>query len=234
MKLASHPLLDSLCGEYLLGTLRGPARRRFERALAQEPLVKLAMNNVLAQFTPSYKHAVQVQPSAHVWKHIEHTLQLNPNAAALPDTAPRTGWLAMLWKQSWGIAVGLAMIGLLMIGAFNMAPQFLQPQIIVSSVVEGKQVSVILSSARGPLTLHGQLGVLAQADQSYELWLVPANGSAPQSLGLLHTLDISPVKTIDLLTQIRGGAKLAVSIEPKRGSPTGGPTGPVTVLSTSS
>src|SRR2546422_6204248 len=30
-------LFRSLCGEYVLGTLRGAARRRFERALREEP-----------------------------------------------------------------------------------------------------------------------------------------------------------------------------------------------------
>ena len=35
----ARPVLDALCGEYLVGTLRGAARRRFERALREEPLV---------------------------------------------------------------------------------------------------------------------------------------------------------------------------------------------------
>ena len=29
MKLVRTPQLDALCGEYLLGSLRGPARRRY-------------------------------------------------------------------------------------------------------------------------------------------------------------------------------------------------------------
>src|SRR5258706_475679 len=37
MNVAGHRLLDALCGEYLLGTLRGAPRRRFERALREEP-----------------------------------------------------------------------------------------------------------------------------------------------------------------------------------------------------
>ena len=39
MRLAAHPGIDALCGEYLVGTLRGAARRRFERARREEPLV---------------------------------------------------------------------------------------------------------------------------------------------------------------------------------------------------
>ena len=43
MKLDTSPALDALCGEYLIGTLRGAARRRFERALAEEPRVALRL-----------------------------------------------------------------------------------------------------------------------------------------------------------------------------------------------
>ena len=39
MKLSQDRRLDALCGEYLVGTLHGAARRRFERAQREEPSV---------------------------------------------------------------------------------------------------------------------------------------------------------------------------------------------------
>ena len=45
MNIERTPVLDALCGEYLLGTLRGTARKRFERDyLAQ--LLKITAGNV--------------------------------------------------------------------------------------------------------------------------------------------------------------------------------------------
>ena len=45
MKINNPAWLDALCGEYIIGTLRGPARRRFERALSEEPLVSLRLKH---------------------------------------------------------------------------------------------------------------------------------------------------------------------------------------------
>lgn len=67
--------------------------------------------------------------------------------------------------------------------------------------------------------------VTASADHSPELWLIPTGGK-PISLGvaafgnsvrLIQTSDVEDV----------GQGTLAVSVEPKGGSPTGQPTGPV-------
>ena len=54
MKLATDPRLDALCGEYLLGTLRGSARRRFERALEEEPQVALRLRYWESRSLPRY------------------------------------------------------------------------------------------------------------------------------------------------------------------------------------
>ncbi len=62
-------------------------------------------------------------------------------------------------------------------------------------------------------------------DRALELWAITAPGQAPQSLGLL------PRQGTDRLARplapIPVGATLAVSVEPRGGSPTGQPTGPV-------
>jgi anti-sigma-K factor RskA len=66
------------------------------------------------------------------------------------------------------------------------------------------------------------------ADRSMELWMLPAGGQAPISLGLLPMSGtmMMPVEEGKrrVLAQATG---LAVSLEPKGGSPTGAPTGPV-------
>ena len=47
MNLGSHAELDALCAEYLLGTLRGAARKRFERALATNLLGPFRLTKAL-------------------------------------------------------------------------------------------------------------------------------------------------------------------------------------------
>ena len=70
---------------------------------------------------------------------------------------------------------------------------------------------------------------LDTADKALEVWLVPANG-APRSLGLFLG-DKSGTTTVLVLNrdiaEALATAALAVSLEPKGGSTTGQPTGPV-------
>jgi anti-sigma-K factor RskA len=60
-----------------------------------------------------------------------------------------------------------------------------------------------------------------------ELWLIPPGGK-PLSLGVIaRTKPTSVNLRPDLLAQLSARALLAVSVEPRGGSPTGQPTGPV-------
>jgi anti-sigma-K factor RskA len=69
------------------------------------------------------------------------------------------------------------------------------------------------------------LALTAEQSRSLELWVVPADGSAPRSLGLVRA-DGATVLTAALPVEARGAA-LAISREPAGGSPTGAPTGPI-------
>src|SRR4051812_16978935 len=75
MRLEEHALLDALCGEYLLGTLRGAARRRFERALREAPGVALRLRHWQDMVPPDSMRA-QVRPSRRVWSRLEEELGL--------------------------------------------------------------------------------------------------------------------------------------------------------------
>jgi len=66
------------------------------------------------------------------------------------------------------------------------------------------------------------------AGKSHELWVLPAKGGAPVSLGLLpHTGDHHRVLTASQRAALAGAKTIAVSLEPEGGSPSGAPTGPV-------
>lgn len=76
MRLAQSPKLDALCGEYLVGSLRGHARQRFERALRDEPLVAQRLRYWQTTMTPQFSAELETRPSPAVWKGIEKTLGL--------------------------------------------------------------------------------------------------------------------------------------------------------------
>jgi anti-sigma-K factor RskA len=77
------------------------------------------------------------------------------------------------------------------------------------------------------LAARASNAVARQANRDYELWALP-EGGAPVSLGLLPATgrverDLGPGQR----DALRRATKVAVSLEPAGGSPTGAPTGPV-------
>ncbi len=73
-----------------------------------------------------------------------------------------------------------------------------------------------------------RVAATAEADRSYELWLLSSKYPAPRSLGVVGSQEFTarPIPAnIDVDTM--RGANYAISLEPSGGSPSGAPTGPV-------
>ena len=82
--------------------------------------------------------------------------------------------------------------------------------------------------ATGRVMLMPAMDASAPADHTHELWIIPAGGGKPVSLG---TFSAKGPVTMDMPSAVMPHAApqaaLAVSVEPMGGSPTGQPTGPV-------
>ena len=224
MKLAHRALLDALCGEYLLGTLRGAARRRFERALREEPRVAQRLNHWQGVFTPRYAKMIEAQPSGNVWKRLERELGLSRY---------RMPWhrRASFWR-GWAVAATAALalaIGVQVLRP-SPEPQALLPIARLDGNAEVSQVTALLSRDGRTLELRAARPVVAGPKQSYELWLLLPGGAAPVSLAVLGSLDARFALPPAQIGRLSAGAKLAVSVEPAGGSPTGAPTGAVILV----
>ena len=101
-----HPeLRQRLAAEYALGTLRGLARRRFERVLASDPALREQVQdwelrlNLLAESAPA------VAPPPRVWRRIEQRLGPAPGREGL-----LSGWWNSLgfWRGASLLAAGAA------------------------------------------------------------------------------------------------------------------------------
>src|SRR5450631_1364900 len=107
-------------------------------------------------------------------------------------------------------------------------PPQLQPVATIKAA-QGPGVWSIETDARGArLRAVALAGAVARPGHSFELWALPQGGGAPVSLGLLP--DAGQLERTLSATQqdaLAHASKLAVSLEPPRGSPSGAPTGPV-------
>lgn len=220
MKLARHPQLDALCAEYLLGTLRGAARRRFARALRDEPLVAQRVELLTRTYMPKPSEELAVPPRPETWSRLKRELALDRLARP---------WYTRIAPWQWAsaaiatIALGVALT------IFGPTPERFT-EVARLTGQQAPAVTAALSGDRRTLALRAERATPAATGTSYELWLLPAEGGPPVSLGVLAGLDARVNVAAAQAGRLRAGAKLAVSVEPTGGSPTGAPTGPVILV----
>jgi anti-sigma-K factor RskA len=222
MRYQDSQLLHRLASEYVLGTLHGRARRRFERVLLDSSQARAAVWYWERQLAPLNAAAAPVQPRSVVWKQI------------LRRTSPQIvgeRWFERLgWWRGFSLAATAAALVLAVL-LVRQASQPVAPQYLaVFNNEQAQPVWVVRADAeRGRLQIRPVNAVAAAADRAYELWVLPSGGAAPRSLGLLplagSTVDAELPRALGALLPTAQG--LAVSIEPPGGSPTGAPTGPV-------
>ncbi|MYN37928.1 hypothetical protein GTP55_00920 [Duganella sp. FT109W] len=213
------PLREKLAAEYVLGTLKGGARRRFEGYLHNDAALRRLTVEWQDRLTPMAEFATAVQPRKQVWAGIERRLNLRPAPA---------GWLVSLtfWRSLGLASTAMAALLVVVIGTRVLD----QPQLdYVATLTDAKsQTALVLTgdTHRKALTVRLVGNAPVASDKTLQLWAVPKQGN-PRSLGLLA--DKGEVK-LALGSNAVGDdvALLAVSLEPKGGSPDpNGPTGPI-------
>lgn len=226
MDYGRAPLADRLAAEYVLGTLRGGARRRFEALLPAHPGLRAAVAHWQEALMPLAASIKPVPPSDAVWQGIEARLFAAPGepAAALP------WWQRLL---AWRLATGVSALAAVVLGVALLLPVPAQPPVLVVLAPSGADGgSPTLTAARFVVSVSSDgrglvlrpLGELQLSPaQALELWAVPGQG-APRSLGLVSPQQATTVLRTQLLANT---AAFAISVEPPGGSKTGAPSGPI-------
>jgi anti-sigma-K factor RskA len=214
---------DALAAQYVAGTLRGAARRRFEALLSGHPALRRAVAGWQDRLMPLTTSLVPVQPRPAVWRAIEQRLW--------PTPAKQPWWQALgLWRTFSALAT-VAVVAL----AVRVAtpPPAEAPVVVVlqgTGAAPGVSGGVVASfSADGSALVARPLTpVSLQTDRVLELWWARVEGP-PKSLGLIKADGTTVLRKGQLPGGLRGSGldHMAVSVEPPGGSPTGQPTGPV-------
>src|SRR5688572_8609847 len=94
MKYTDSMLRDKLAAEYVLGTLRGAARARFQSLLKYDPDLRAQVAQWEAKLAPLALAARDIAPPARVWERIAARI------AGTTGTQTRAGWWAnlALWR----------------------------------------------------------------------------------------------------------------------------------------
>ena len=214
MNLILGDLPDRLAAEYVLGTLTGGARRRFDALLPAHPALRHAVAGWEARLLPMALKAEPVQPAVRVWSAIEAKLGWRVPAAGAPSLRLR------LWQAFAAVATVAAVV----LGTTSHTGPTEAPMIVVLHATQGTETLVAgLSPDRRQLSIQPLQKVALTSNQSLELWALKKDGP-PASLGVIASDKLTALNKRTLPKDTKG---LAVSLEPLGGSPTGAPTGPV-------
>jgi anti-sigma-K factor RskA len=239
MQLRDKPeLQDRLASEYVLGTLRGPARLRFQRHLREDANLRIAVDAWQARLMPMAAAVEPVAPPKRVWEVIARR-----TAGAAPVTASNGLWNSLgFWRNFGLLASGVA--AALLAAVILVRPQAPVPAPQIARAPASELPAAYLAVISDPKTMKPVLLVSATRnsdrlmikrldasinvpEKSLELWALPA-GQAPRSLGLVGAEEKHTLKLNAVADQALGNVPLlAVSLEPSGGSPSGAPTGPV-------
>lgn len=223
---------EALAAEHALGVLTARERAVAEARMARDPSFAAEVDAWRLRLAPLAEEVEAVPPPAGLWTRIERRLAANDNAAGMRRRL-------RFWRTA--SLAGVAMSAACMAGLIFMASH--PPQVIVQRPPMAPMMNARLMGASGqPLFLAAydpeRKAILVAAltepridpDHSHELWLIPADGK-PRSLGMIdsETPQVTPMSE-PMAQMTVEGASLAVSIEPRGGSKSAGPSGPVAAI----
>jgi anti-sigma-K factor RskA len=220
MKYSDPKLQNLLAGEYVLGLLRGAARRRFERLMMDS-------RELAAEVTAWEGHfaawALQLKPIAPP-SYLEWRLMGRVRAES---RGRREGGRNMFWR-TWAVAATVVLAIVVVTQRLTPPAQVKAAEFALMSDAKGNPLWLI---SVHPEANRVDMKVVTPnpppAGKSYELWMIP-DGGKPVPLGLMNeTGQASETVSSELLARLAGAKALAISEEPQGGSPTGQPTGPV-------
>lgn len=204
---------DALAAEYALGVLDAAERAQVRARLEVDAGFARRVEGWAARLS-GLNDGYQVDPErdgavvAAAWPGIE--------AAIMPALAARRAW----WQRpawQWGGVLAAVLVLAVALPVMQPAPAPLVARLQTAEAL------VFDARLEGAQLIVARVGPAAQAAQDYQLWAIGADG-VPRSLGLLRAAE-QAVALGDIV--LAEGITLAVSLEPRGGSPLQVPTGPV-------
>lgn len=231
-----------IAAEWALGLLEGEELLAARGKYATDPQFawrKEWWDNWFAPMTDAMPGA---EPGAHVWEGIAARIAAqHPAAATAPETPAsnvvelqakvrRWQWVAGLSSMAAALALAWVAVAPGRAPSDTPAPQIAAAAPMVATVPVGDSglrldVTYIPESGR---MVVGAIGLTADGVHDHELWLVPADGTALQSLGVVEPGAVrSMTVPAAAVAKLGEGASLVLTREPIGGKPEGVDAGPV-------
>lgn len=217
---------EALAMDYALGAQDRSDRLAVAARLPGDPALAAAVARWQALLAPLDQDTPPVPPPPALWDVIAaETLALRP--ASRPIGLAAIAPAPSLWQRAgvWRGIAGGAMALAAALAALLLAPV---PDAPLPAAGAPPLVAVLADAGGRPLAqavvADGQLRLAppaADAGRVLELWAIDGAGP-PRSLGVAD-----PATAAIRAAGLKPGIMLAISLEPRGGSPTGAPTGPI-------
>jgi anti-sigma-K factor RskA len=211
--MSDLPDNDLLAAEYVLGTLEGEERRDAERLLATDPAFARSVAVWQQRLTPLAAQIPPATPPADLWGRVEASILRAATSNILPFRQRVRFWQ--------GTTVGALAIAAALATFIVLHQPEPQRVAVLSPMSGGAPVLMATAERSGALIVQPTASITVPTDKDLELWALPKGETKPRSLGVL------PPSGRQLTAELAPDTQLLVSLEPKGGSPTGQPTGPV-------
>jgi anti-sigma-K factor RskA len=211
-------LQQKLAAEYVLGTLRGGARQRFQSWLKSDPHLQQIVREWEQHLMPMMEFSRKQVPTTQVWRNIEQQLKFS---AVTSKNALFTFLESLNFWRSVSVVATTALILLTVLVIKPLEPT-IAPDMYVATLSDDKSqpIAVISSDVKNRQILLRFVSKPAlAADKSLELWSISKEGKI-RSLGLVSDTSNQSVLRISLPPEVNNDTPqlLAISLEPKGGS----------------
>jgi len=216
---------DALAAEYVLGVLPEDERQAVAERIARDQGFARLVESWEGRLGPMGERYTETSPPAAVKAALDRRL-----FGADARSVPASFWQNLtVWRT---IAAALATLLLLLaVPVLRSTLTPVAPQLVALLSAEGSPVSyvAVYEPKTGSIALS-RVGAAQQGDRDFELWVI-SKGDPTVSMGVIPSGETTKVALSDALRRrMEQGATLAISDEPKGGSPTGKATGPVVAV----
>ena len=215
MNYQTPSLRRALAADYAIGLMPSAARRRFEQLLLDDAALRVEVAQ-WQESLASLPEALPEQPVPdRVWQGI--TARIEPQVLHLPQKRP-------FWS---GLRIAAAICSLVIAVTLGVLYNRDTARYSATLLTADAQPALKVEAHEDYLKVEPLTLAAVEPGRSLELWAIPVDGK-PISLGVIPAGGKGKVELSNAQKALIGKPiALAVSLEPKGGSPTGSPTGPV-------
>jgi anti-sigma-K factor RskA len=214
--------------EYVLGVLNAVEAASAARRMTDDPAFAADVSDWEGKLMPLTALVSPVEPPAELWDRILRSIDapdLSGTATTAKIRVASNDNDRGFWRTS---TLGLSAIAAALVAFIALRPQLAPPAApaapelaVLLPATGGTPAIVAIAEPSGKYLVRPAAAITVASNRDLELWAMKAGATRPESLGVI------PAAGHEIAAGLPAGTQLLVSLEPKGGSPTGQPTGPV-------